>query len=243
MTAATERTDITQWGAHPIPGAGSGKLLTNTAVKKGWHVAKNAAGYTVPYTATTGLISEGLAEADADSTGLASGSVEIPTIVGVVDQAIGGGGDVLVDADAPCAVYALDNQTVGKTSNGGARSLAGVFLGINPETGKARVGVGRSWWAIAKAMADAAAADAGGAIHTGSTTLVAGLKTVNDANVTATSKILVSRTDANGSTAIGLLEGGKTIVAGVSFTIASLKEADGTTQTNDVSKVAYVIIG
>lgn len=241
MTAATQRRALTEWGDQVLPQSGRVKLAANAVVKKGYHLSISATGFADSFIAATALKSGGICLEDADNTGGADGAIEVDVELLPTDMVNGTAGDALADADAPCACYALDNQTVTKTSNNGARSIAGLFVGLNPETGAPRLIPGLVGWALAAALIS----DAGGAsqLTAGTTTLIGGLKTVANAAVTATSKIIVSRKDANGSTALGLLEGGKTIVAGTSFTIAALKEADGTTQTNDVSKVDYVIVG
>lgn len=242
MTAATDRRAVTMHGAQVLPTRGAGSLAANAVIKKGWHVAKNAAGYLVAFTAALALTSHGIAEEDADNTGGADGDVDVDVKYGVTDLIIGTAGDALVNADAPCACYAMDNQTVGKTSGSGARSLAGVFLGVNAETGQARVVVGPMGWFMANAMALGLAAEPAATITTGTATLVAGTVTVTTAAVTAGSKIQVSRKAAGASTAVGELST-PTRTAATSFVITSLNPTNATTQTNDVSTVDWTIIG
>lgn len=81
-------------------------------------------------------------------------------------------------------------------------------------------------------------------VAVGSDTIAsAGAKTVANAAVTATSKILVQRTAANASTAVGEL----TVTAqtaGVGFVVTSLTPGTpGTPLAADVSTFSYVIVG
>lgn len=73
----------------------------------------------------------------------------------------------------------------------------------------------------------------------GSATLVNGTVTVANTNIAAADVILVTREGINASTALGVFN--TAITASTSFTITALNPTDGTTQTNDVSTVKYVI--
>jgi hypothetical protein len=238
MSDATQRRALTIWGDQALPQTDRVKLAANAVVKKGYHLSISSSGYAAPFTAATGLKSGGIALEDADNTGGADGDLSVDVETMPTDMVNGTAGDALADSDAPCACYALDNQTVGKTSNGGTRSIAGLFLGINPETGAPRVLVGRAGWLLGSS----AAASAAGGNHTGTATLVAGTVTVADVNVTASSKILLSRKSKLASTALGELST-PTRTAGTSFVIIAQKPADGTTETGDISSVDYSIEG
>lgn len=152
MTAATTRVGISRWGDGPAPTGGAGKLAANAVIKRGYHCAYNSTGYLVPFTASNTLKSAGIALMDADNTGGADGAISIELSWGCHEQSIGTAGDALTDADISAAVYAIDNATIGKTSGSGARSFAGIFMGLNPETGRGRVIVGPLAFAIATAV-------------------------------------------------------------------------------------------
>ncbi len=112
------------WGV-----AGGQKVL------RGWHAMRNAAGYLVPITAATGLTSAGMATADADNTNGSDGDLVVDVWVQPVNVPFcGGGADALTDAMAPCVCWGLDNQTIGATSGSGARSVYGLFLGVDTST-------------------------------------------------------------------------------------------------------------
>lgn len=74
----------------------------------------------------------------------------------------------------------------------------------------------------------------------GQATLVAGTVTVANTNIDAGDRILVTRSDLNGSTALGVFD--VSITPSTSFTIDSRKPADATIETNDISVVDYFIV-
>jgi hypothetical protein len=143
-------------GTSALPQRIQAKVAGSTAIKRGWLCMYNASGYLVPATASTTLSSAGIAEEDIDTTGISDGVKSITVIQGTVDLAFGDSGDAITDANlsAP-TVWAIDNQTVGATSGSSARSVAGVFMGINPDTGLARVWVGPAAFAVGTALLDA----------------------------------------------------------------------------------------
>lgn len=73
----------------------------------------------------------------------------------------------------------------------------------------------------------------------GTATLAEGTVTVAHTGITAADRIMVTRSDINGSTALGVFEVVKT--PSTNFVINARNPADGTIQTNDVSVVEYVI--
>lgn len=82
----------------------------------------------------------------------------------------------------------------------------------------------------------------GGAVtdFIGQAVLVAGTVTVANTNIATADKIIPARRGINASTALGVFS--YSISNGASFTITSLKPADGTTETGDLSTVDYVIV-
>ena len=81
----------------------------------------------------------------------------------------------------------------------------------------------------------------GGAVtdFIGTATLTAGTVTVANTNISADDRIFLSVSNVNASTKLGHLT--YTISAGASFTILSRASANLTTETNDVSTIAYFI--
>lgn len=75
----------------------------------------------------------------------------------------------------------------------------------------------------------------------GTATLVAGTVTIANTNIATTDRIFIQRIASNASTTLGELS--YTISAATSFTITSLiLGTPGSTQTGDLSSVAYVIV-
>lgn len=83
----------------------------------------------------------------------------------------------------------------------------------------------------------------GGAVtdFIGTATLTSGTTgAIANTNIAATDRIFIERTTPNASTALGVFS--YSISAGASFTITALNPTDASTQTNDVSTVAYFIV-
>ena len=75
----------------------------------------------------------------------------------------------------------------------------------------------------------------------GTATLSSGTVTVANTNIAATDRILITRRDINGSTALGSIT--YSISAATSFTITAVQAGTpGSTETNDVSIVDYFIV-
>jgi hypothetical protein len=83
----------------------------------------------------------GVAEAEADNTvaGHTAGGITVTVRQGVFLFDIGTAGDALTQADVGNTVYAIDDHTVGKTSNTTTRASAGRLLGIDAASGMAIV--------------------------------------------------------------------------------------------------------
>ena len=73
----------------------------------------------------------------------------------------------------------------------------------------------------------------------GTGTLIAGTVTINNTNISAADRIMITRSALNGTPALGFLS--YTISAGASFTVASFSTT-GTAVVTDVSSFTYVII-
>jgi hypothetical protein len=94
--------------------------------------ARNAAGYLVPFTATTGLKNPCIVDSDnlqlKVTGGAANGDVQARIFFGVFpfkNVAGSGGADTLTEADVGKVVYGLDDETVVKTDRTGTLSAAG----------------------------------------------------------------------------------------------------------------------
>lgn len=193
MTAATGRVPRNiRTAREALPSADKLPLAADVAPFAGWLMARNSSGYGVPFTETIGLISAGRAQRDQDA-GSSDGeaAVLVDTMVEDIDQS-SAEGDSFVDGDAPAVAYGIDNNTIGKNSTG--RSIAGVFLGINPSTGKARLWSGVAAHAMAIGLLSGAGVNPQLRAR-GATT----------ANLAASLSGIVLTADANG--ALGTIDG------------------------------------
>ena|SRR5687768_14653095 len=84
-------------------------------------------GYLKPAAAATGKKVVGRARATFDNSAGSAGAVTGEVERGTFGWAIGTSGDALTQADVGATVYAIDDQTVGKTDGSGARSAAGTL--------------------------------------------------------------------------------------------------------------------
>lgn len=114
-------------------------------------VAIDATGYLVPAAGTVGLKVVGCIDLknhpSIDTTGKNDGDVYIDVITGIFPMKIGASADVLVQADVMSFVYALDDNTVGKTDGGTQRPRAGQLVAIETISSvvQALVAIGLEW--------------------------------------------------------------------------------------------------
>lgn len=140
-------------GEPVLPRRKGGLAALALTLKHGWLAMWNASGYldqAAEGATKVGQISGGFMPYDV-TAGAADGEV-----LGLVEERPNtilqstGAGDAFVDADAPAAAYAVDNETIGKL--GTNRSLAGLFLGLDEKSGEAILWPGRVAHAIARAL-------------------------------------------------------------------------------------------
>lgn len=109
------------------------------AVKGGVHIYQGAlvviekvVGLAKPGVIDNDLVALGVAEYEVDASAAADGVLYVhakPGRWGGFTSA--GGGDAITAADVGNTVYIVDDNTVAKTDNSGARSPAGTFLGYD----------------------------------------------------------------------------------------------------------------
>ncbi|MCC6559639.1 MAG: hypothetical protein IT372_42525 [Polyangiaceae bacterium] len=156
MTATTNRVPRnTRTADKAIPSAWKFDMPASVEAKKGWLMAYRLAdGLAVPFTEATNLGSAGVAQSD-QAAGTVDGAVGVICDGMLEDFDMStAGGDSFTNADIPAIAYGVSNHEVGKLSTG--RSIAGIFFGLNPDTGKARCFVGPAAFTMAKAMQTAA---------------------------------------------------------------------------------------
>lgn len=125
--------------------AKSGNTFWNGAM-----VAIDATGYLVPAAGTVGLKVVGCVDLknhpNVVTTGV-DGATFIDVITGIFPMKIGTAGDALAQADVMSFVYALDDNTVGKTDGGTQRPRAGQLVAIETISSvvQALVAIGLEW--------------------------------------------------------------------------------------------------
>jgi len=112
-------------------------VADNVHIYAGALVQVNASGLAVPANVSNAdshtFVTFGCAEAEADNTvaGHTSGGITVTILQGVFLWDIGTAGDALTQANVGATVYAIDDHTVGATSNTNVRASAGRLLGID----------------------------------------------------------------------------------------------------------------
>lgn len=100
-------------------------VAANAVIFAGAIVAINAGGYAVPGATATTLKAVGVAQEAVDNTGGANGAISVKVRRGVFffDRSNSEQYPERTDIGSDC--YIIDDQTVGLTSGGGTRSIAG----------------------------------------------------------------------------------------------------------------------
>lgn len=103
-----------------------GAVAAATLVHAGALLMRNAAGFIVKGQSATGLVGVGRAEERVDNSAGADGALSVTYRPGVYRYANSGGGDAIAQGEIGKLCYAVDDQTVAKTSATGTRSPAGI---------------------------------------------------------------------------------------------------------------------
>lgn len=107
-------------------------VVAGALVYAGALVMLNVSGYVTKGQAATGLFGVGRAEERATG-GAADGDVTMRVRAGTFRFANSAAGDQITIADRGKVCYAVDDQTVAKTSNSGARSPAGFVADVDAQ--------------------------------------------------------------------------------------------------------------
>lgn len=103
-----------------------GPAPAGITVHAGAMVVRDAAGNIAPATTATGRIGVGRAEKSADNATGGIGAVQVEFVPGTFRFDNSGGADLVGPTEIGKLVYAVDDQTVAKTSATNTRSPAGV---------------------------------------------------------------------------------------------------------------------
>ncbi|HYH17579.1 MAG TPA: hypothetical protein VD995_03075 [Azospirillum sp.] len=108
-------------------------LAANTSVFAGSMVAQNAAGAAVPASATNTLTVLGRAQHRASTVAGSTLPSKVVIERGVFRFANSAAGDAITIADYGKPCYAVDDQTVAKTDDTGARPQAGIIRDVDAQ--------------------------------------------------------------------------------------------------------------
>jgi hypothetical protein len=94
-------------------------------------VAISAAGLGVAATATAANVTVGIAEQTVDNTGGANSAVSVKVRRGIFRFGNSTAGDLIARSEIGKQVFVVDDQTVAKTNNAGARPVAGICFDVD----------------------------------------------------------------------------------------------------------------
>lgn len=129
MAALTAARNTSKVDDPVIPRTMALPIASATTIFAGSLVCTNAAGFAVPGSVATTLRPWGRAKNTVVNAG-AAGAMTIEIDRGAFPWNIGAAADALTIADRGNAVYIMDDNTVGKTTGGATRSLAGILLDV-----------------------------------------------------------------------------------------------------------------
>lgn len=141
MAALTASRITPQWGDDAALKLRALPVKANTKLFKGGLVVADA-GYAAPGRTATGLKAAGVALVDWDNltatvggTGGGAGAITATVAPGVFKFLNSTSGDLIAQSDVFTICYIVDDQTVAKTSNSSARSIAGIVEGVDSDGG------------------------------------------------------------------------------------------------------------
>ncbi len=105
-------------------------VAANVKIYAGALVALNASGDATPGAVATTLKSGGRCEETADNTGGAAGAITVTFRKGVLLYK-NAAADPITRADINANCYIVDDESVGRTSGGSTRSIAGVIADVD----------------------------------------------------------------------------------------------------------------
>lgn len=118
--------------AHPVAAA--------VLIFAGALVALDAAGNAVPAGTAGSGAAVGVAQAVADNSAGAAGDINVDVRVGTFRFDNSAAGDLIARTDIGATAYVVDDATVAKTDNAGAREAAGTIVDVDDVGVWVRVG-------------------------------------------------------------------------------------------------------
>lgn len=142
MTALSRNVTRRQHGLDPIPAQGFAiGVAAAVRIYQYALIGVTQGGYLTPASADASLYIVGVAPEERDNTSGAAGDLTLTPMRGVYYFANSSSTDAIVDADVGRFAYVVDDNTVARTSSGGARPIAGVIAGVDSYGVAVEVGV------------------------------------------------------------------------------------------------------
>lgn len=108
-------------------------LAADAVIHAGALVCLNAAGNLVPGSESAALVADGRAYESADNTGGAAGDKLVRVDKGTYQFGNSAGADEITAAEIGDTCFVVDDQTVAKTDDTGARSAAGTIMDVDAQ--------------------------------------------------------------------------------------------------------------
>jgi hypothetical protein len=132
MTALAKNFARKRMGIGPVLALGFAVgLAASTRVYQGSLVAMNQAGNIVPASADASLHVVGVSEEEVDNSSGSAGDLSCTPRRGAFYLVNSSSTDAITDADIGRPCFVVDDNTVARTSNGGARPIAGIVEGVD----------------------------------------------------------------------------------------------------------------
>lgn len=132
MALSAPRAQTTRLGESTVPPLLAVKVAASTIIYAGAMVMLDA-GYGKPAAEAVGKVVLGRAEETVDNSSGSAGDKTINVRRGVFKWDNSSSGDLIAQAQVASVCYAVDDHTVAKTSNSGARSVAGIVISIETD--------------------------------------------------------------------------------------------------------------
>lgn len=132
MALTAPRVQTSRLGNDAVPPLLAVKVAASVKIYEGAMVMLDA-GYAKPAAAAVGKVILGRAEKTVDNTSGAAGDLTVPVRRGCFKWDNSLSGDAIAQAQVGTICYAVDDATVAKTSNSGARSVAGIVVGVETD--------------------------------------------------------------------------------------------------------------
>ncbi|MGL4442645.1 MAG: hypothetical protein ACRCU1_03400 [Alsobacter sp.] len=230
MTAISIDTNRDRFG-EPLY-VGNHPIAATTEIPAGAAIGVDpAVGYAVSITAAPGLRVLGVATKYVDNNPGVAAAKSVAYECGVFPFENSASGDAIAATDVLSVCFFVDNNTVAKTSNSGARCRAGIVVGIQNSQVLVLCG-------LTVPMAPT--------IQVGRGTLVAGVLTVNAGiTITAESVILAMRMTEGGTDGdeLRIPTADRTVGGPGTGAITIRAFLNGSAATSDTSTVEFTIVG